>query len=194
MLQHLDDGIGSVVKKLKDEKIWDNTLLIFLTDNGGAAAMDADNGSLRDFKQSLYEGGIRTPFVVSWPDRFKGGHVIDAPIMSFDILPTVLDATQIDVTSEPPFDGKSLLPLIEGKSSVHHETLYWDCGDNSRGWAVRQGDWKLKGSKKGPELFNLAQDPSEEINLAQKSPKVVSALEKLYSTWRRELPDSISVK
>jgi arylsulfatase A-like enzyme len=194
MLQHLDDGIGSVVKKLKDEKIWDNTLLIFLTDNGGAAAMDADNGHLRDFKQSLYEGGIRTPFVVSWPDRFTGGRVIHTPIMSFDILPTVLDATRVDISSELPFDGKSLLPLIEGKTQKHHDILYWDSGDTSRGWAVRQGDWKLKGSKKGPELFNLAQDPSEETNLAQKNPKIVGSLETLYSTWRAKLPQSIGEK
>jgi|TARA_B110000495_G_C22947164_1_gene554538 arylsulfatase A-like enzyme len=61
ILRHLDDGVGSVVKKLKDEDIWENTLLFFLTDNGSASAMDADNGLLRDFKHSVYEGGIRTP-------------------------------------------------------------------------------------------------------------------------------------
>ncbi|MBT6581127.1 MAG: sulfatase-like hydrolase/transferase, partial [Bacteroidetes Order II. Incertae sedis bacterium] len=77
MLKHLDDGVGMVVDKLKQEKLWDNTLLFFLTDNGGAAAMDADNGHLRDFKQSVYEGGIRTPWMISWPDRFKGGSVVD---------------------------------------------------------------------------------------------------------------------
>jgi len=92
MLDHLDKGVGAVVNKLKNEGVWDNTLLFFLTDNGGAAAMEADNGSLRDYKQSLYEGGIRTPWIVSWPAKFTVGRKIDTPIISLDILPTVLDA------------------------------------------------------------------------------------------------------
>ena len=184
MLKHLDDGVGAVVNKLKTEGIWNNTLLIFLTDNGGASAMDADNGHLRDFKQSLYEGGIRTPFVVSWPDRFKGGRVIDTPIMSFDILPTVLDAIQVDVADSTLFDGQSLLPLIAGQRTKLHDVLYWDTGDTTRGWAVRRGDWKLKGSKKGLELFHLAKDPSEEANVAPQNPQIVSAMETLYTQWR----------
>jgi arylsulfatase A-like enzyme len=88
MLKHLDDGVGEVVAKLKQEKLFDNTILFFLTDNGGSKAMSADNTPLRGFKGSLYEGGIRTPFIVSWPARFKGGRTIDTPIISFDILPT----------------------------------------------------------------------------------------------------------
>ncbi|HBT21446.1 MAG TPA: N-acetylgalactosamine 6-sulfatase (GALNS), partial [Verrucomicrobiales bacterium] len=73
MLEHLDNGVGAVVKKLKGEGVWDNTLLFFLTDNGGSKAMQANNGQLRAFKGSLYEGGIRTPWIVSWPAKFKGG-------------------------------------------------------------------------------------------------------------------------
>ena len=192
MLRHLDDGIGSVVEKLKQENIWDNTLLIFLTDNGGAAAMDADNGSLRDFKQTLYEGGIRTPFIASWPNRFKGGTVIDTPIMSIDILPTVLDATQNGKYDPSEFDGKSILPLIEGKSTQHHSVLYWDSWDITRGWAVRRGDWKMKNSKKGVELFNLKTDPSEKTNVANEHPEIVSSLETLYQAWRAQMPDSLS--
>ncbi len=87
MLYHLDKGVGAVVNKLKAEQIWENTLLIFLTDNGGAGAMEANNGSLRGFKQMLYEGGIRTPWIVSWPAKFPGGRSIDTPVISFDILP-----------------------------------------------------------------------------------------------------------
>ncbi|MEJ6603516.1 MAG: sulfatase-like hydrolase/transferase [Opitutaceae bacterium] len=189
MLEHLDDGVGAVVNKLKDEGIWDNTLLFFLTDNGGAAAMDADNGHLRDFKQSLYEGGVRTPFVVSWPERFQGHRVIDTPISSFDILPTVVDALNIDAPEAVEFDGKSLLPLISGENKTHHDVMFWDAGEMNRGWAVRQGDWKLKVSKKGEELFNLWQDPSEKLNVAKDHPAIIQSLTKHYQNWRAELPD-----
>ena len=189
MLEHLDDGVGAVVNKLKDEGIWDNTLLFFLTDNGGASAMDADNGHLRDFKQTLYEGGIRTPFVVSWPDQFQGQRVIDTPISSFDILPTVVDALAIDAPEVKHFDGKSLLPLISGENKTHHDVMFWDSGEMTRGWAVRQGDWKLKTTKKGTELFNLWQDPSEENNLADDQPTIVKTLQTLYENWRAELPE-----
>ncbi|MDA8528365.1 sulfatase-like hydrolase/transferase [Opitutaceae bacterium] len=189
MLEHLDDGVGAVVNKLKEEEIWDNTLLFFLTDNGGASAMDADNGHLRDFKQTLYEGGIRTPFIVSWPDRFQGQRVIDTPISSFDILPTVVDALEIDAPEVEHFDGKSLLPLISGENKTHHDVMFWDSGEMNRGWAVRHGDWKLKVTKKGPELFNLWQDPSEKLNVADDHPAITQSLEKRYQEWRAELPE-----
>ena len=177
-----------VVDKLKKEKIWDNTLLFFLTDNGGAAAMDADNGHLRDFKQSVYEGGIRTPWMVSWPDRFKGGRVVDTPIISFDILPTVMDALGESPPEAKDFDGKSILPLIEGKSKTHHEVLYWDTADPKKGWAVRKGDWKLKGDAKAIELYDLKKDPSEATDLAQRNPEKVKSLHALYKAWRAEMP------
>lgn len=188
MLQHLDEGVGSVVAKLKKEKLWDNTLLFFLTDNGGASAMDADNGHLRDFKQSVYEGGIRTPWIVSWPAQFKGGRVIDTPIISFDILPTVLDALNESPPEAKDFDGKSILPLLEEKTTAHHDVLYWDTDHPKTGWAVRKGDWKLKGDAKNLELYNLSQDPSETTDLAQAHPEKVKSLQALYAAWRSEMP------
>jgi arylsulfatase A-like enzyme len=127
MLQHLDDGVGDVVGKLKQEGLFDNTILFFLTDNGGAKAMNADNTPLRGFKASLDEGGIRTPFIVSWPQKLKGGRTVDTPIISFDILPTALDALG-KLPAKNEFDGKSLLPLLTGESTQHHETIFWSKG------------------------------------------------------------------
>ena len=95
MLKHLDDDVGNVVAKLKREGLFDNTLLFFLTDNGGAKAMQANNDPLRRFKGSLYEAGVRTLFIVSRPDNFKGNRIIETPVISIDILPTVLDAIGI---------------------------------------------------------------------------------------------------
>ena len=183
MLYHLDLGVGSVVKKLKDEKLWDNTLLFFLTDNGGSRAMSANNAPLRGFKASNYEGGIRTPFVVSWPAAFKGGRTIDTPVIALDILPTALEAAGVPAPQNPPFDGKSLLPLLTGKTTQHHEALYWSNGGGIGDWAVRKGDWKLHGIREQVELINLAADPAEAKNLAKEQPERVKELTQLFDVW-----------
>lgn len=190
MLKHLDDGVGEVVGKLKREDLFKNTLLFFLTDNGGAKSMKADNTPLRGFKQSLDEGGIRTPFIVSWPDKFSGGRTIDTPVISFDLLPTALDAANA-MPSEHDFDGKSLLPLLTNKSDQHHDTLFWSKGPDDE-WAVRRGDWKLHSAKGRMELINLLEDPSETKNLAKDDPNKVKALQEAYLTWIAEMPPPIT--
>ena len=187
MLYHLDEGVGSVVKKLKDENLWKNTLLFFLTDNGGSGAMEANNGILRGFKQMVYEGGIRTPWVVSWPANFKGGRTIDTPVISFDILPTVVDALGLKAPKKNPFDGKSLLPLITGKSTKHHEVLHWDIGGPKGTWGVRKGNWKAWGEKNVVELYNLTDDPSETNDLASKYPAKAKELAQLHAAWKKDM-------
>ena len=190
MLKHLDDGVGDVVAKLKAEGVFDNTLLFFLTDNGGSKAMSANNTPLRGFKGSLEEGGIRTPFIVSWPARFKGGRTIDTPVISNDILPTTLDAIG-KLSAENDFDGRSLLPLLTGTSTTHHDTLYWSKGGDGE-WAVRRGDWKLRAVRERMELFDLAKDPSEKANLADKHPEIVKKLRSAYDAWIEPMADPIT--
>ena len=189
MLQHLDDGVGAVVGKLKAEGIFDNTLLFFLTDNGGSKSMSADNTPLRGFKQTLDEGGIRTPFIVSWPDRFKGGRTVDTPVISFDILPTALDALGA-MPAKHDFAGKSILPLLTGESTEHHDTLFWSKGPENE-WAVRRGDWKLHWIKSRMELINLAKDPSEKQNVAKSHPDKVKELSQAFDDWIDTMPDPI---
>jgi arylsulfatase A-like enzyme len=190
MLKHLDDGVGDVVAKLKKEGLFDNTILFFLTDNGGSKAMSADNSPLRGFKGSLDEGGIRTPFIVSWPEKFKGGRDVDTPIISFDILPTVLDAVgNLPVDNE--FDGKSLLPLLTGASKKHHETIFWSKGKDDE-WAVRRGDWKLHWTKGNLELVSLAADPSEQKDVVADHPAKVQELRTAYDQWIAKMADPIT--
>ena len=190
MLKHLDEGVGDVVDSLKKEKLWENTLLFFLTDNGGAKAMEANNGILRGFKGSLYEGGIRTPWIVSWPNRFRGGRRIDTPIISLDILPTVVEASKPNDDSLKSFDGKSILPLIEGHRTSHHEQLFWDNGGPKREWAIRQDQWKLHSTKDRLELHNLTLDPSEKTNLAKQEPQLTDRLKSHYLDWRTQVEAS----
>ncbi len=190
MLKHLDDGVGEVVNTLKEEKLWANTLLFFLTDNGGAKAMEADNGKLRGFKGSLYEGGIRTPWIVSWPNRFHGGRRIETPIISLDILPTVVEATQGKIDPVHSFDGKSILPLIESRGHPHHSHLFWDNGGPKREWAIRHGKWKLHSTRDQLELHNLMLDPSEKTNLAKQEPQIADRLKSHYLDWRKQVEAS----
>jgi len=190
MLYHLDEGVGKVVSKLKSESIWDNTLLFFLSDNGGSKGMEANNGILKGYKQNLSEGGIRTPFIVSWPNQFKGGKEIDTPVISFDILPTVLDAIDSNRTEQGNFDGKSILPLLKGKSTSHHETLFWNSGEDKNEWAVRQGKWKLHSLKGQLALYNLEIDPSEVNDLAEQYGERVASLELLHTNWLKDVQAS----
>jgi arylsulfatase A-like enzyme len=194
MLYHLDLGVGRVVETLKKEGVWENTLLFFLTDNGGAKAMSADNTPLRGSKQQNYEGGIRTPFIVSWPAAFKGGRAIDTPVSCLDILPTSLDAAGLRPPADKPFDGKSLLPLLTGKSTRHHDTFYWSEGGEVGGFAVRSGDWKLvqqRGQAK-IELFNLGSDPAEKTDLFDRQPGKVAELKALYDRWLDEMAEPMN--
>ena len=194
MLYHLDLGVGAVVKKLKDENLWENTLLFFLTDNGGSKAMEANNGSLRGYKGSLYEGGIRTPWIMSWPKKFKGGRTISTPINSIDILPTVIDATESKVPEGAQFDGKSILPLVTGQSDSHHTNMFWNSGLPKQEWAVRQGNWKAHGLKEKYTLYNLVEDPSETKDLAKKNPEKARELFDLHQKWLKTMVQSAGTK
>lgn len=192
MLYHLDLGVGAVVKKLKDEGVWDNTLLFFFTDNGGAKVMEANNAPLRGWKGSTWEGGIRTPFVVSWPARFKGGRLLDTPVISLDVLPTVLDGIGVSGPTTTPFDGKSLLPVLEGRAKTLPRNLFFSNGGGDGEWAVRAGDWKLVAVREERELFNLAKDPSEEKDVKGQYPAKVAELTELYDAWLDEMAEPLS--
>ncbi len=192
MLLHLDRGVGRVVRTLKDRGLWQNTLLFFLTDNGGSKAMHANNTPLRGFKQQNYEGGIRTPFIVSWPATFEGGRTIDTPIISLDILPTAIDAANLPMPKNKPFDGKSLLPLLQGKKKTNHEHLFWSEGGASGEWAVLSGNWKLVAIREQRQLFDLAADNSELNDLAAKQPAKVAELTKLYDAWLEQMAEPIN--
>ena len=191
MLKHLDDGVGQVVGKLKKEGLFDNTLLFFLTDNGGSKAMSADNTPLRGFKGSLEEGGIRTPFIVSWPAKFSGKRTIDTPVISLDILPTALDAIGVEPPAEAAFDGKSLLPLLTGQSKTHHDTLFW-CKEGEANGPCVAAIGSCGQSKGQMELFNLAEDPSETTNLADQQPEMVKTLADAFDAWIAQMADPIT--
>ena len=192
MIKHLDLGVGKIVSSLKKHNIFDNTLLIFLTDNGGSKTMSANNAPLRGFKQMDYEGGVHVPFIVSWPAQLKGGKKCEVPMWSIDLFATALDAAGLPMPKGKALDGKSILPALRGEIEKLHEEFYWSSAGEKGKWAIRSGNWKLVAEKKRIELYNLKKDLSETTDLAAKYPKVVSELTAKYNAWLDEMADPMS--
>jgi len=186
MLHRMDVGIGQVIQALKDEGVYDNTLIFYFSDNGGAKNNSSINLPYREYKHTVYEGGLRVPFIISWPDRFSPASC-DEPVISIDILPTICAALNIELPADRIYDGRSILPAIESElESPIHERLFFDGNDNS--WAIREGEWKLLLSRQGKlELFNLKEDPYEQNNLIEKHPEIAADLNKKFTVWRNEM-------
>jgi len=184
MVVGMDIGIGRVLDKLRREDLYENTLVVFYSDNGGHLH-GASNAPFRGNKGMLFEGGIRVPFVISWPQRFHRGVVCEEPIIALDIFPTALAAAGIPVPGGLDLEGIDLTPYLTGRTSAPpSRTLFWRVSGGA-GWAVRQGDYKLVHSifKPAPLLFDLRADPFEHHNLAEAMPEKCRELEALYNAW-----------
>ncbi|MEY4483879.1 MAG: hypothetical protein RL693_1331 [Verrucomicrobiota bacterium] len=186
MGKRMDDAIGSIVATLKKDGVWENTLLFFISDNGGPLAQSAVNTPLRGGKHQDYEGGIRVPFLVCWPGKLTPGES-QAIVFSLDILPTVLAACGVDAPQEKQPDGINLLPILRGETSPPPRHLFWSSGGEEGWWAVRSGDWKLVGEKAHVSLFDLSKDIPEQTDLAKEMPEKVAELTKLHDTWLAEM-------
>ena len=193
MLKNLDDGVGEIMAFLKENGMEENTLIIFLSDNGGAPNMLADNTPLRNFKNSAYEGGHRVPFIVSWPGKVKAGTTSDALVSSLDILPTILDVTGTRLPKDRVIDGMSLLPVLLIEKENLHDELFWH-GANQR-MAYRKGDWKWGYDRGNEFLYNLKDDISEENNLLTIYPGLTTEMKKRFGEWLSQMsePDQGSI-
>jgi arylsulfatase A-like enzyme len=190
MGKRMDDAIGNVVAKLKSEGIWDNTLLFFISDNGGPLAQSANNAPLRGGKHMDYEGGIRVPFLVCWPGKLQPGES-QAVVSSLDILPTALAAAGLSGPTEKPLDGTNILPVLRGEAAPKPRNLFWCAGSEEGWWAVRSGDWKLVCEKGKIGVFDLSKDVSEKDDLSKQMPEKVVELTKLHDAWLAEMPNPI---
>jgi len=184
----LDDAVGAVMAKLAETGLTGDTLVLFLSDNGALRA--PSNGEVRGGKTSLWEGGIRVPWVVSWPGRLPVGASFAAAVSAIDVVPTFLAAAGVAVaaaatTDSPVLDGVDLLPHLSGAlATPPHQQLFWRTGSR---FAVRQGDWKLVAGVRdaAPALFNLAADPRERNDLATEQPARCAELLRAWEEWNR---------
>lgn len=194
MTAHLDESVGRVITALREAKLEEQTLIFFLSDNGGPTReLTSSNAPLSGGKGTLLEGGIRVPFMMQWKGRLPAGKIYDAPVSSLDILPTALAAAGAKVSSSMMLDGVNLIPFLQGQNKgAPHETLFWRYGGQL---AVRRGDWKLlrQGARDEFQLFNLPQDAGEMRNLAAERPELVRELRAMLDQWREELATPMAV-
>jgi arylsulfatase A-like enzyme len=207
MTYSMDDAIGAVLDQLQASGIEDDTLVFFISDNGGPTLHRygynaSDNSPLRGSKGTTLEGGIRVPFLISWPGTLKPGGLFDAPVISLDIAATALAAAGVSKQPHINLDGVNLIPYLQGEvESSPHKQLFW------RSWgqmAIRQGDWKLvryvakmdEGELKRGEprdimtpyrLYNLRRDVGEQQDLAAAEPERVADMLKAWRAWNTQM-------
>lgn len=187
MLSAVDDGVGRLLKALAETKNEENTLVFFLSDNGGPVGVNGStNGPLRGAKGQVYEGGIRVPFVARWKGRLPAGVEYKQPVISLDIFPTACAAAGV----KPPAgrDGANLLPYLEGKAKgAPHQRLFWRTGGGAT-WAVREGNLKMvKAAQAEPALYDLDTDIGEARDLAAERPQVAQRLRTAFEDWNEQL-------
>ncbi|WP_170147935.1 arylsulfatase [Marinoscillum furvescens] len=217
MVDRIDQNVGRLVQKLEELGKRENTLILFLSDNGGcgedanytpnippgpvdsyrsvdAPWANASNTPYRRFKKWNHEGGIKTPLIVNWPQEIKEGRVTDEIGHIMDFMPTFLELAggtypqAYKGNPVAPLDGKSLLPILKGTGVSQQEVLYWQSNPQQHR-AVRKGDWKLvsQGDAYETELYDLSVDPLENINLASELPDKVAELDSMFYNWAQRM-------
>ena len=191
MIQVMDANIGKLLAKLDATQQRTNTLVFFVSDNGGPLGEGkqksfTDNTPLRGGKSDFYEGGSRVPFLVSWPAKLKPGQY-DHPVSALDFYATALAQTAAALPADRQPDSVNLIPHLTGeRTNAPHETLFWRGEGPGGNYAARQGNWKLVRLGKQPaELYDLASDIGETKNLAAEKPEVVTTLIAAIAAWEK---------
>jgi arylsulfatase B len=183
MLGNLDDSVGAVLDKLRQEGLEERTLIFFISDNGGPTReLTSSNRPLRGEKGDMYEGGIRVPFLVQWKGHLAPAVTYEHPVSSMDVYRTAASAAAAPIPPSRQLDGVDLIPYLSGEQSGRpHEVLFWRAGKRT---AVRVGDWKLvrnpRGNRGDWELYDLAADIGESTDLAEQAP---ARFRELMDTW-----------
>ena len=195
MVESVDDGVGKVLAKLDALGLADRTVVVFTSDNGGLMR-STSNAPLRDGKGTFYEGGIREPLIVRWPEAVKPGSVCDEVVSSIDFFPTLAEIAGIPLqtTGAKDLDGVSFVPLLRQTATLRREAIYWHyphyhpCGATPGG-IIRAGDWKLIETFEDGrvELYNLRDDLGEAKDLAAAMPDRAAALRQRLADWRKSV-------
>jgi len=201
MISYLDENVGKLVQYLKQNDLYDNTLIIFSSDNGVTYSCGTDGTFFNSSgvfgeaygrgKGFVYEGGIRVPMIASWPGRIKAGSTSELISAQYDILATLSELVGFKKPNNT--DGISILPTLLGKPQIDkHDFLFWEFPEYGGQVAIRMGDWKLVGQhlkdKETPTLalYNLAEDPDERINMADKHPEIVKKAIEIFSREHKD--------
>ena len=189
MVENLDYNVGRVLTKLEELGLRDNTIVIFVTDNGPSS--DRFNAGMRGRKGSVHEGGIRVPFFVQWPARFPQPRTIPQIAAHIDVLPTLLELCKVPAPKNVQIDGKSLVPLLEGKSAAWKERLLFAHQFRPQvgmfPGSVRSQKHRAVNEGKGWQLYDMEVDPAQGKDIAKSSPEILQALRKEYEAWFKDV-------
>jgi arylsulfatase A-like enzyme len=197
MIESVDQNVGRMMSKLDELGIADDTIVIFMSDNGGLATAEGQptcNLPLRGGKGWLYEGGIREPMIARWPGVTKAGGTCDEPVISTDFYPTMLEIAGLPLKPAQHVDGESMVPLLKGTGGPRRKAIYWHYPHYSNqggkpGGAVRVGDYKLIEFYEDArvELYNLRTDLGEQHDLSAELPEKAAELRRMLHDWRKEV-------
>ncbi len=192
MVSSMDDGIGLILDKLEQKNIFENTIVFFFSDNGGVEWYNfSDNGPLRGIKGDFFEGGIRVPFTMQWPNKIKPGTIYNNPIIALDIFATVASAAKAEKYIKNEIDGVNLIPYLSGnKSGSPHEYLYWKNPDKDID-VIRDDRYKYLRIKNDEYIFDLKNDISEESNIIDLSKPIYDRLKSQFKLWEKDMIDPV---
>ncbi|MFB9292567.1 sulfatase-like hydrolase/transferase [Persicitalea jodogahamensis] len=175
----MDESIGDILKRVAQHGLEDNTLVVFLSDNGGGVG--SDNSPLRGRKGQFWEGGIRVPCIIKWPGQIEAGAVNRDFVTSLELFPTLLAAAGVAHPNDVTLDGFNLLPRLMGGTEKVREEMFWELREDQ---AARVGTWKWVASPKGSGLFNLEKDIGEQYDLTAEQPEVARKMREKFAAWQ----------
>ena len=186
MVEATDSNVGRILDALEESGHADDTVVIFLGDQGGLRYNEPLRGG-KPGGTALYEGGARVPLLIRWPENVPGAANQSTPVVSNDIFPTIADLAGGDPDKWAPLDGVSLKPLLAGDGRIEREALFLERHYEDQYAAVVAGDWKLVAYWSGMrELYNLSDDPGEDRDIASRHPDRVRKLSELLADWRAD--------
>lgn len=195
LVESVDDSVGRILQTLETLQLARDTVIVFTSDNGGLVLRNVtSNLPLREGKGSAYEGGVRVPLIVKWPGVTRPGSVCDAPVITPDFYPTLLEIAGLKPARGQVVDGMSLVPLLRGRGAIRRDALFWHYphyhpGGATPYGAIREGDWRLVEfyEDNHVELYNLRRDIGEKHNLAESEPALAKRLRDKLHAWRQRV-------
>ncbi|MGB3585872.1 MAG: sulfatase-like hydrolase/transferase, partial [Tunicatimonas sp.] len=184
-ITYMDASIGRILSRIQEYGLEENTIIVFLSDNGGG--LGADNSPFRGKKGQFYEGGIRVPCIIKWPGMVESGSINNQFLSSLEIMPTLLAATNVPVPDSITLDGFNMVPVLQGETEQGRSEIYWELrGDQ----AARVGEWKWLKNREGEYLFNLEEDIKEENDLSTAQPGKLKMMREKFVNWQKEMEDA----
>jgi arylsulfatase A-like enzyme len=182
----MDNAIGNILQVIKDAGKEDNTLVIFLSDNGGGGG--SSNYPLSGGKSNFFEGGIRVPCIIKWPEKIPENRVINNFLSSLEIFPTILSVAGIDKPDDLILDGFNMMPVLTGEDkNLERQEMYWEAREKT---AARIGNWKLVDNIDAKGFYDLSKDISEENDLTDVLPDEFAKMSKKFTLWKTEMANA----